>query len=56
MAIVNRIALDLAKDFIQVLALDDNEQEVFNKKLRSNAERRFKPSGSCKRQQDGKVG
>ena len=36
MAIVNRIALDLAKDFIQVLALDDNEQEVFNKKLRSN--------------------
>ena len=36
MAIVNRIALDLAKDFIQVLALDENEQEVFNKKLRSN--------------------
>ncbi|RDK82636.1 UNVERIFIED_ORG: hypothetical protein DFO82_2461, partial [Idiomarina abyssalis] len=26
MAIVNRIALDLAKDFIQVLALDENEQ------------------------------
>ncbi|WP_290654397.1 IS110 family transposase [Idiomarina sp.] len=36
MAIVNRIALDLAKDFIQVLALDESEQEVFNKKLRSN--------------------
>ncbi|WP_404398464.1 transposase [Idiomarina loihiensis] len=26
----------MAKDFIQVLALGDNEQEVFNKKLRSN--------------------
>lgn len=36
MAIVNRIALDLAKDFIQVLALDENEQEIFNKKYRSN--------------------
>lgn len=36
MAIVNRIALDLAKDFIQVCALDKNECEVFNKKLRSN--------------------
>jgi transposase len=32
MAIVNRIALGLAKDFIQVLALDENERAMLKNK------------------------